>query len=907
MVTPNDINNQKKFNEEVNDGFNSFKDYTDILKSINQELGKQYSISAQTRKEYDSLVSISQKLSSQEEGITRLKDDQLKKLQEQAQTNVSNIRALADSLTIETAITEQEKALLAAKEANFAVEEEYLEKINQEILLRQKINDSLGVTGNVLKGINEIGGSFAKAFKLDKVAEDMEKFSEETIRANGSVSRLAVLGKGLTSAFKSAFSTLTDPSVIIVGAIKGFKEVDKANVNFQRQTGQSLNDFGTAIDASNTHFITMSDYIKTASELTKELGQNAAGIFKPEDLMEAAEMTEAMGMASKEAAQLAQFSKINGGNIKAQNEAIIEGVNASNKQNKTAVAAGDILKDVANTSEGIAVSYAGYPEKLGAAASAAKALGMDLGKVDSIANSLLNFEESISSELEAELLTGKNLNLEKARELALNNDLEGVAKELAQQGITSFEFSKMNRIQQEAQAKALGMSRDELGKMLLSQEMSNGLNEDALSAAQKQTLEQLKQEEASEKFSKSIEKIQQALSPIVGFFADVLSSVTGFLTQTYLIYPLLGVIATIYVAKMASGFKGMAGDLKDMLGSVKDISKNLFDKGKEFFGKGKDSPTEKLKETITGKGDKIKETITGAGDKTAELQDKTKETKGEGPGGFLKSLGDGLASIGKQFGNVVKGALALGITGVALGASFALSMMMIKDVDPVQMIAFAGSLSILGLTVALLGKVGSQVIQGALALGILAISLIPAAFAFSLLSGVDTDALIAFSIALPLLSLAAAGLGLIAPLIMAGSLAIGALGLSLIPAAMAFNMLGESNIEGLTQNLVSLASSAPGLFAVAASLGAISAGLASIAVTGLLALPVLGALTALGTVSGALGSIMGGGEEGGNNGDMAKVNANLERLIALVEKGGHVYLDGQKVGTTMALGNFKTQ
>ena len=454
----------------------------------------------------------------------------------------------------------------------------------------------------------------------------------------------------------------------------------------------------------------------------------------------------------------------------------------------------------------------------------------------------------------------------------------------------------MNRIQQEAQAKALGMSRDELGKMLLSQEMSKGLNEDALSAAQKQTLEQLKQKEASEKFSKSIEKLQQALSPVVGFFADILSSVTGFLTQTYLIYPLLGVIATIYVAKMASGFKGMAGDLKDMLGSVKDISKNLFDKGKEFFGKGKDSPTEKLKETLTG-----------AGDKTAELQDKTKETKGEGPGGFLKSLGDGLASIGKQFGDVVKGALALGITGIALGASFAVAMMMVKDIDPVQMIAFAGSLSVLGLTVALLGKVGSQVIQGALALGILAIALIPAAFAFSLLSGVDTDSLIAFSIALPLLSLAAAGLGFIAPLIIAGSLAIAALGLALIPAAMAFNMLGESNVEGLTQNLVSLASSAPGLFAVAASLGAISAGLASMAITGLLALPVLGALTALGTVSGALGSIMGGGEEGGNNSDMAKVNANLERLIALVEKGGHVYLDGQKVGTTMSLGNFKTQ
>ena len=42
-----------------------------------------------------------------------------------------------------------------------------------------------------------------------------------------------------------------------------------------------------------------------------------------------------------------------------------------------------------------------------------------------------------------------------------------------------------------------------------------------------------------------------------------------------------------------------------------------------------------------------------------------------------------------------------------------------------------------GLTLALLGKIGSSVIQGALAMGILAVALIPAAYAFSLLSEVD--------------------------------------------------------------------------------------------------------------------------------------------------------------------------
>ena len=75
---------------------------------------------------------------------------------------------------------------------------------------------------------------------------------------------------------------------------------------------------------------------------------------------------------------------------------------------------------------------------------------MELSKVDDIAGSLLNFESSIKDELAAELLIGKNINLEKARQAALNNDLETVATEIAKQAGSAAEFGEMNRIQQDA-------------------------------------------------------------------------------------------------------------------------------------------------------------------------------------------------------------------------------------------------------------------------------------------------------------------------------------------------------------------------------------------------------------------------------------------------------------------------
>ncbi len=81
-----------------------------------------------------------------------------------------------------------------------------------------------------------------------------------------------------------------------------------------------------------------------------------------------------------------------------------------------------------------------------------------------------NFESSIENELSAELLTGKALNLERARGLALNGDSVGAAKEMLAQVGSAADFQNMNVIQQEAIAKAVGMSADDLANSLVTQE-----------------------------------------------------------------------------------------------------------------------------------------------------------------------------------------------------------------------------------------------------------------------------------------------------------------------------------------------------------------------------------------------------------------------------------------------------
>ena len=96
------------------------------------------------------------------------------------------------------------------------------------------------------------------------------------------------------------------------------------------------------------------------------------------------------------------------------------------KANK--VAPNDIMKDLADNTEFFATYANDGGKNLAQAAVEAKKLGVNLSTTAKIADSLLDFESSIEKELEAALLTGKQINYNKARQLALEGDVAGAAK-----------------------------------------------------------------------------------------------------------------------------------------------------------------------------------------------------------------------------------------------------------------------------------------------------------------------------------------------------------------------------------------------------------------------------------------------------------------------------------------------
>lgn len=164
-----------------------------------------------------------------------------------------------------------------------------------------------------------------------------------------------------------------------------------------------------------------------------------------------------------------------GGTIKDQLLKVTEVTQELNGQNGIQLNIKEIQEGIGKISNANALSAKNNTKELTHQVFQAKLLGLEQSKVNDIAGGLLDFESSIQAEMEAELLTGKQLNLEKARTAALNNDMATVAAELAKQGVSAAEFGDMNRIQQEAVAKAMGMSRDEMGDMLMNQEKLSSL------------------------------------------------------------------------------------------------------------------------------------------------------------------------------------------------------------------------------------------------------------------------------------------------------------------------------------------------------------------------------------------------------------------------------------------------
>ena len=395
----------------------------------------------------------------------------------------------------------------------------------------QNLNDEMilqgGLTDAILKNFKEYITS------LDKSGIAAALLNDEV----GGMEKLMVAGEAA-----------------IIALAKGAFQASENINNIQKATGISYfnarrlqAEFAIVAINTNKAYINSIELNKSFADLTETTGLLLD--YSGETLVTMTGLTKQMGLSVEAGAQLSLLASMQSSDTESVLNNIDATVNAVNKQNKTAVSLKQVYNDISSASKAIVVSLKMSPELLAEAATQARALGLSLGEVDKVAESLLNFEQSIEAELTAELLTGKQINLEKARQLALDNDLAGLAEEIKDNTALTEAFATGNRIQQQALADTLGMSRDELAGMVYQQELMSMGQDKFIEKYGEQAHQQLMAQSAQEKFADTMTKIQSIIGDMALTFAPILDAVAFIAEQTWVAYTAMALIGGLSLAK----------------------------------------------------------------------------------------------------------------------------------------------------------------------------------------------------------------------------------------------------------------------------------------------------------------------------------------------------------------------
>ena len=186
-----------------------------------------------------------------------------------------------------------------------------------------------------------------------------------------------------------------------------------------------------------------------------------------------------------------------------------------------------VLKDIAGSSETIALFTKDGAGNIAEAAVQARRFGISLDTSAKIAEGLLDFENSIAKEVEASVLLGRQLNLQKAREAALSGDIAGATQEVVKQLGSEAEFNKLNLIQRKALADSIGISVADMSKLV---------GETAKAGVQAKSFRDLLGEEGISQFTKVMNELKAvtaeitlALGPGLMGIARLLKGVMDFL------------------------------------------------------------------------------------------------------------------------------------------------------------------------------------------------------------------------------------------------------------------------------------------------------------------------------------------------------------------------------------------
>lgn len=363
--------------------------------------------------------------------------------------------------------------------------EKQIAQLEEEAKLREKI---VGDTGKLVSGIDgllkKVGGDeFAKFFNIGGALDETAKAGIKAEKTGGKVAANFNKSKVLTQNIAKNLSNSTNAAAVLAITAKKlfdlFKKSDQKYTDLARQIGMSKNDAKDFSSNLGVGLTTIADGAKGLAAVNDALGGTSL-LLNEEIITGAAETQRFFGLSAEAVGGLTKEALQSGKAIEDIRRSQAQTLVDTEKEFGIRLDLKKVLEE-ANKITGLTrINIQKFPGGLAKAVSVAKSLGTSVETIAAAAGNLLDFEESITKELEAELLIGRDLNLEAARQAALAGDTARLTQELVAQAGSLEQLQSMNVLQQQALAAALGMSADQLANTLDTQAALNSQKDEEL-------------------------------------------------------------------------------------------------------------------------------------------------------------------------------------------------------------------------------------------------------------------------------------------------------------------------------------------------------------------------------------------------------------------------------------------
>lgn len=460
-------------------------DLRDVLTDVLNGLTKSNQTTNDVKKSFRGLRDTATKLALNQEGINKLSLKELRSLKEKQNQNLDLLKSAKKQEGLTGKALEAQKEAIAFLEEENGLIKDANDNLDEQIAKAENVEKSLGKTGVILRGISKIpilGG----LINAEKILGDLKT------DADGVNGKMLGMGKILKSVGKEASTAIKDPAVafgvgskITKGLFDDIKSVvmmlDEFNGKLTKNFGISLTqatelnrEFRETKKTADSEFVTISGISDAFIALNGKAGTFAE--FSNETLNTFAKLNKQAGISTETLTELNDLTYLNQGTLEDTTKEFTGQLALLSGQTGQALNLKQLQEGIKDVSAAVKLNFGGSATAIAEAVFKAKALGLELKDLESISSSLLNFQSSIEDELQAELLTGKQLNLEGARYAALIGDQAMLAEELANNIGSAEEFTGMTVIAQDALAKSLGMNRNQLAETLIQQERLNSLN-----------------------------------------------------------------------------------------------------------------------------------------------------------------------------------------------------------------------------------------------------------------------------------------------------------------------------------------------------------------------------------------------------------------------------------------------